>query len=110
MPTDCVCLVTSYNEHSVYTMNRSVFVMETDYCAQGSETWCTIIKGTLSLEVGQGRSVGIAIRYGLDSLENEPRWGRDFPHSYKSVLVPTQPSVQRVLGLFPRRKGCKVWR
>jgi len=86
-------------------MNRSVLVMETDCYAQGSEIWCNIIKGTPSLKVGQGSSVGIANRYGLDSLENEPRWGRDFPHSYKSVLVPTQPPVQRVLGLFPMLKG-----
>jgi len=94
----------------MHTTNRSVFVMETDYCAQGREIWRTIIKGTLSLKVGRDSSVGIANRYGLDSLENEPRWGRDFPHSFKSVLEPKEPPVQRVLGVFPRGKGCKAWR
>jgi hypothetical protein len=63
MPTDCVCLVKflQRTQRVRYAMNRSVFVMETDYCAQGSEIWCTIIKGTLSLKVGRDSSVGIAI-------------------------------------------------
>lgn len=94
----------------MYTMNLSVFVTQTDYCKQGSEIWYAIIKGTLSLKVGQGSSVGMAIRYGLDSLENELRWERYFQHPYKSFLVPAPPPVLRVLGLFTRHKGCKVWR
>ena len=83
------------------------FIMGTDYCAQGSEIWCTIIKGKLSLKVVRDSSVGLAISYGLDSLGNEPRWGRDFRHSYKSVLVSTQPPTQRYWVSFSGMKGAR---
>ena len=45
---------------------------------------------------------GITTRYWLHRPGIEPWWGRDFPHSSKPTLGPTQPSVQWVSGL-PRR-------
>jgi hypothetical protein len=52
-------------------------------------------------------SVGIVIHYGLDGLGIESRWGRDFPHSSRLALGPTQPPIQWV---FPRGKAAEVWR
>ena len=45
-------------------------------------------------------SVGMAIRYGLESPGFESRWGQDFPYPARPVLVPTQPPVQLVPGLI----------
>jgi hypothetical protein len=45
-------------------------------------------------EHGPGSSVGIATGYGLDGPGIESRWGRDFSHTSRPVLGPTQPPVQ----------------
>ena len=45
---------------------------------------------------GPDSSVVIATGYGLDGPGIESRWGRDFPHLFRRVLVPTQPPVQWV--------------
>ena len=44
-------------------------------------------------------SVRIATRYGLDGPGIEPRWGRDFSHSSRPALGPTQSPKQWVPGL-----------
>ena len=49
--------------------------------------------------VGRDSSVDIATGYGLDGLEIESRWGRDFPHLSRPALGPNQPPVQWVPGL-----------
>jgi len=60
--------------------------------------------------VGRDSSVGIATCYGLDGPEIESRWGRDFPHPTRPALVPTQPPIQWVPGLFPEGKVAGAWR
>jgi hypothetical protein len=62
----------------------------------------------LILMVGRDSVVGIAIRYGLDGLGIESRWGRDFPHPSRPALGPTQLPVQWVPGLFPGGKAVKA--
>jgi hypothetical protein len=49
---------------------------------------------------GTDSVVGRAAGYGLDGPGIESLWRRDFPHLSRPSLGPTQPSVQRVLGLF----------
>jgi hypothetical protein len=60
--------------------------------------------------VGRDSSVGIATRYELDGPGIESRWGRDFQHSSRPALGPTQPRVQWVPGLFPGGKAAGAWR
>jgi hypothetical protein len=55
-------------------------------------------KSTLYI-TGRDSSVGIATDDRLDGLGIEFRWGRDFSHTSRPALGPTQPSVQWVADL-----------
>jgi hypothetical protein len=53
-----------------------------------------------SVMVGWDSVTSMVTHYGLHSPRIESWWGRDFPHSSRPALGPTQPPVQWVLGLF----------
>ena len=48
------------------------------------------------MSVGRSAIAGIATRYGLDGPGIQFRCERDFPHSSRSSLESTQPSVHTV--------------
>jgi hypothetical protein len=58
-----------------------------------------LIYNCILLVVGRDSSVGIATRYGMDGLEIESRWGRDFSHLSRPAVGANQPPVQWVPGL-----------
>jgi hypothetical protein len=60
--------------------------------------------------VDRDSAVCITTRYGLDGPGIESRWGRDFPHSSRPALGPTQRSVQWVPGLLTTGKAAGAWR
>jgi hypothetical protein len=59
--------------------------------------------------VGWGSSVGIATLYWLDGPGIESRWGgADLTHSFKQVVVSSQPPIKWVSPPSPRLSGRSV--
>ena len=52
---------------------------------------------------------GTATAYGLDGPGIESRLGRDFSHSPRPALGPTQPPIQWVTGLITGGKESGAW-
>ena len=67
------------------------------YLMQIRSSLQTYFLSVLSLN-GPGNSVGIATNYALDGPGIESQWGEIFRPS-RPALGPTQPPIQRVLGL-----------
>jgi len=53
--------------------------------------------------------VGIATGYGMDGPGIENRRGRNFPHTSRPALKPTQPPVKWVTDLIPWGKVAGTW-
>ena len=65
------------------------------------------------MRVGRDSAVGIAARYGLDGPGIQPRGeggGEIFSYLFRRVLVPTQPTIRWVPGLFTGVKVAGAWR
>ena len=63
-----------------------------------------IILYFLCTGVGRASSVGIATRCRQDGPGIQFPWRRDFSHTSRPALGPTQPLIEKVPGLFPGRK------
>jgi hypothetical protein len=69
-----------------------------------------ILNGPKKLVLGRDRVVGTATHYRLGGPGIKSHWGRDFPHTPRPALGPTQPPVQSVPSLFPWGKAAGAWR
>jgi hypothetical protein len=63
------------------------------------EVLLLVFRLPINVPCGPGSSVGIATGYGLDGPRIESGWRRDFSHTSRTALRPTQPPVQWVPGL-----------
>jgi hypothetical protein len=65
----------------------------------------TILCKTSNIYSHVRSSVGIATSYGLDGPRIKSRCGRDFSHTSRPALEPTQPPVQWVPGFNGGKKA-----
>ena len=99
----CLCIIIVYVLFGIFCIIVFIYVLFVCKCVL---YYCHRVSNQLQLTnisyhiiCGPGSSVGIATVYGLDGPEIKSRRGRDFPHLSRQALGPTQPPVQRVLGL-----------
>jgi hypothetical protein len=69
--------------------------------SSSTELWIVALYNSVfpCVHTGWDSSVGTATRFGLDGPGIESLWGRDFPHSSRPALWPTQPPIQWEPGL-----------
>lgn len=101
-----------------YIPNMAINIKRTRSCLQKMYTAHNMlhvsesghrINQTLTWHRGQDCEVSIVNCSELEGPGTESRWGQDFPQLSRPVLEPTQPPLQRVLGLFPRDKVVRAW-
>jgi hypothetical protein len=84
--------VTSYSKGKKFHKN-----WYDDHATEGHS--CTVQFSAMhNTNVGRDSVFSIATHYELDGPGIESRWGRDFQHSSRPALGPTQPPVQWVPG------------
>jgi hypothetical protein len=88
--------------HVITTVSTvsEVSCLEKDWLMENGKN--NTVSNLCSFGSGPGSSVGIATGYRLDGLGIESRWRRDYPYLSRPALAPTQPPVQRILGLSRR--------
>ena len=108
----CVCVCVCVPKYKVVQIWPGLFTLVYIQISPG-HIWTTLYTHTIRnpcsylpfehilyfYNTQSGMAVSIATRYGLDGLGIESQCGWDFPHPSKRALRPTQPTVERVLGL-----------
>jgi hypothetical protein len=88
------CKQNTLTEHAVTSKTAKIWsmtVLNVIYASDWSDIYICVC--------GPNSSVSIATDYGLEGLGIKSRWGRDFFHTSRPALGPTQLTVQWVLGL-----------